>query len=129
MVEVWTARISTRDSDAFNITRKTGCPTFAPSWPLVRTALTNGLSAEELWQSYARSYLREMSISYHENRPEWEALLARPRVVLTCYCTDPSRCHRTLLGRILERLGASFKGELEPPKLDTTLFDEAMEQG
>ena len=41
-VETWTARISTRDPDRFDITRKSGGPdgeVFAPSWAILRPAL------------------------------------------------------------------------------------------
>lgn len=38
--------------------------------------------------------------------------LARSRVVLVCYCTDPTRCHRSLLAGILGKLGADVRGEL-----------------
>lgn len=119
-VEVWTARISTRDPDAFNVTRKSGDPVFAPSWALLRTALdirkSGRVQSEEDWKNYARSYLSEMTASHGRDRPIWDALLRRSRVVLTCYCTNPERCHRKLLGLVLERLGASYKGELAPPK-------------
>ena len=42
----------------------------------------------------------------------WTALLACERVVLCCYCTDPERCHRSLLARILGKLGAHVEGEI-----------------
>lgn len=118
--EVWTARISTKDPDAFNVTRKSGDPIFAPSWALLRTALDIRRSgreqSEEEWKSYARTYLSEMQRSYATNRPAWGALLGRPRAVLTCYCTNPERCHRKLLGLVLARLGALYKGELPLPQ-------------
>lgn len=120
-LEVWTARISTRDPDALNITRKSGDPVFAPSWPLLKGALDRrraGLPKTEAdWKGYAAAYLREMAASYDAHRGHWEALLARPRVVLTCYCTDLNRCHRRLLARVLVKLGAVDRGELpETPR-------------
>lgn len=130
-LEVWTARISTRDPDALNVTRKSGDPVFAPSWPLLRTALDrrrSGLPKTEAdWKTYAAAYLREMAASYDAHRGQWEALLGRPRVVLTCYCTDPNRCHRRILARVLVKLGAVDRGEL--PAEDTAergAFDLAM---
>lgn len=121
---VWTARISTRDPDALNITRKSGDPVFAPSWPLLKTALDRrkaGLPKTEAdWKTYAASYLREMAVSYDAHRAHWDALLARQRVVLTCYCTDPNRCHRRILARVLVKLGAEDMGELPEPAKPTT---------
>lgn len=130
-VEVWTARISTKDPDAFNVTRKSGEPTFAPSWSLLRSVLdirAQGLTQTETeWKAYVKSYATEMQASHRTSRPAWEALLARQRVVLTCYCSDPQRCHRRLLGLILERLGATFKGELpDPDEAQRELFRLAM---
>lgn len=116
MIEVWTSRLSTRDPDAFNITRKSGNPTFAPSWALLRTALEireqGRVQTPEEWRMYAAEYLREMGVSYKARREVWDGLLSRPRVVLTCYCTDSDRCHRKLMALSLTKLGAIYRGEL-----------------
>jgi uncharacterized protein YeaO (DUF488 family) len=118
-LEVWTARISTRDPDALNVTRKSGDKTFAPSWallgPMVDIRRSGKVATEEQWKDYAKAYIKEMFASRARHPEEWARLLGRSRVVLTCYCTNPKRCHRTILGRILERLGATFWGELEGP--------------
>jgi uncharacterized protein YeaO (DUF488 family) len=117
-LEVWTARLSTKDPDAFNVTRKTGNPVFAPSWglvaPMIQIRREGRAANDEEWRSYARAYLREMKASLSTNKLVWDALLARQRVVLTCYCTNPHRCHRTLLGLFLAKQGAVFQGELPP---------------
>jgi len=131
-VEVWTARISTRDLDAFNVTRKSGESVFAPSWPLLRSVLDiraeGRVPTEPEWKTYAKAYLSEMQVSHREHPRAWEALLVRQRVVLSCYCSDPQRCHRRLLGLILERLGGVYKGELpDPDAAQRDLFKLAME--
>lgn len=154
---VHTARVSTRDPDRFDVTRKSGGPKgepFAPSWAILRPALaalaearqladlaaaaseeaTGGrLSAEDrsqgrrvvsepVWIDYAAKYLAEMRVSYRLNSEAWRALLARERIVLVCYCTDPEHCHRTLLAGILGKLGADVRGELsEAPPAQLTL--------
>lgn len=65
------------------------------------------------WALYSAAYLAEMRESYRTQRAAWDALLARERVVLVCYCTDAERCHRTPLARdILPRLGAQYAGEV-----------------
>lgn len=134
--KVWTARLSTRDPDAFNVTRKSGDPVFAPSWALLRTALevrrTGRGSTDDEWRAYARAYLAEMDGSYKANRPAWDALLGLQRVVLTCYCVNPERCHRKLLGLVLGRLGADFRGELPaapPEESERDIYRLAMELG
>lgn len=116
MVEVWTARISTRDKDAFNITRKSGAKEFAPSWAILQQMLeirrSGRVATEDEWRWYVAEYLKEMGCSHHRHRAVWDALLARDRVVLVCYCTNVDRCHRKVLARILESLGATNRGEL-----------------
>ena len=42
----------------------------------------------------------------------WGALLAMREVTLVCTCADATRCHRVLLARILEKLGATYAGEM-----------------
>lgn len=68
----------------------------------------------EAFAEYAPLYIAEMRESYRKNRGAWRSLLLRKRVVLTCYCTDPDRCHRSLLRTILVALGATDGGELPP---------------
>lgn len=65
------------------------------------------------WTAYAIAYTGEMRVAYWYRGGSWKALLARPRVVLVCYCTDPERCHRRVLAGILTRLGAVDHGEIE----------------
>jgi uncharacterized protein YeaO (DUF488 family) len=128
---VWTARISTKDPDAVDVTRKTGNPVFAPSWKILKPILAHRRIGQEVsneeWKEYARRYFEEMRVSSRENPVAWKELMARERVVLTCYCVEPTRCHRTLLGRLLEKLGAKFAGELvEYDESQAELFKLAM---
>lgn len=66
---------------------------------------------DDIWQLYSAAYLAEMRESYRTQRAAWDALLARSKITLCCYCTDPARCHRTLLAGILAKLGATVAGE------------------
>lgn len=132
--EIWTARLSARDPDTLNVTRKSGDPVFAPSWELLRTALdirhSGRTSTDQEWKDYAARYLREMAASYDRHRTHWVELLARPRVVLTCYCTNADRCHRKVLARVLEKLGATYRGELPAEGAsEREIFALAMELG
>lgn len=117
---VLSARISYGGADRLDVTRKgawlaqkagkdaPGEP-WAPSWPLLKAAKAGELSFDE----YDVRYLAEMRESYRQRRAVWDALLARPRVVLCCYCTDPEHCHRFILRtRILPKLGATDGGEV-----------------
>ena len=128
---VYTARIGTRDPDRFDVTRRSAGPEglpFAPSWDILRPALDARRQAEQLragghlagadaveaaaWATYEPLYREEMRASYRKVRPAWDALLARRRAVLCCYCVDPAHCHRRLLAAILVTLGAEDRGEV-----------------
>lgn len=63
------------------------------------------------WALYSAAYTAEMRESWRANRHVWNALLSRESVTLVCYCTDPARCHRTLLAGILAKLGSTDAGE------------------
>ncbi len=131
-LNVYTSRISSKDPDRFDVTRKSGGPAgevFAPSWSILRPALAARKEAksmldagdqfeafkveEDAWADYVPAFLDEMRASYKLNRSAWDALVSRSRVVLVCYCVIPERCHRTLLARnVLSKLGATYRGEL-----------------
>lgn len=127
-LQVWTARINTSDPDAYDITWKSGDRTFAPSWKILRPVLDARKEGRVLsnieWHEYAGAYVEEMRGSLRAHPDAWAALLARPRAVLTCYCTNPKRCHRTLLGLMLGRLGATFHGEVDELARARAQFDE-----
>lgn len=68
------------------------------------------------WAHYEPAYIEEMRVSYRKHRSDWDAVLARPRVVCCCYCVlkpgQPQRCHRALLRSIFAKLGAVDCGDL-----------------
>jgi hypothetical protein len=135
-LRVATARVSYGGEDRLDITRSTataeGLP-FAPSdailWPAKRELKAadaversgDRAAAEAMraatWAWYEPRYRAEMRAGYGKrtkpgpHRAAWERLLARERVTLVCYCTNPSRCHRTLLSGMLVALGAEPEGE------------------
>jgi len=134
-LHVSTSRFLYRGPDRLDVSRMTAGDdgiVFAPSWTLLRGALSkfraierarmsakgvdrDALERRELdaWHTYEHCYTDEMRRSYVEHRPKWEALLARERVVLVCYCAERSRCHRGLLAGILAKLGAEDLGEID----------------
>lgn len=69
--------------------------------------------AAAMWALYSPAYVAEMRENYRRDRSPWERLLARDRVVLTCFCVAPTQCHRYLLGAtLLPKLGAVWCGEV-----------------
>jgi uncharacterized protein YeaO (DUF488 family) len=116
-LQVHTARIDYPGPDRLDITAKSGDGTFAPTWDIIVAAKRGDLS----WPDYVERYTQLMRQSYRSNREVWDLVLASPRVVLVCYCKDPAHCHRTVLARILTRLGARYYGEI-------TEWDETVEE-
>lgn len=133
---VHTARLGSlisRSPDALDITRRTartaersgtvspGAPWAPPDWLLwtvkgYPTALPRGVqpppSQSETWAWYKQHFLAEMRRSWRTHHDAWQALLARPRVVLLCFCADREQCHRGLVAQILVKCGAIDGGEL-----------------
>ena len=135
---ILTARYHSRDPDRLDITRmgcdrdrKSGKPTpgefLAPSWEILKPALAwrrsfeteceaNGKDASAAYfEVYRARYRAEMVTSYRTRRAEWTALLARPRVVLVCFCPEPTHCHRTIAAGFLVACGAEHGGEIATP--------------
>lgn len=121
-LRVYTARLNYSGADRVNITRafansRGELGVFAPSQDLVTPfiqARQRGEETADSWQEYRAAYIAEMRRSYVQFRMEWEELLARDEVTLVCYCENPERCHRSVLGHILSKLGANYCGERTP---------------
>ena len=83
-------------------------PELAPSAPLVSYALSEPFTPER-WAIYARKYRGEM------REPAAQRLLAllaalssQTNFSVGCYCEDETRCHRTLLKKLLIEQGAKM---------------------
>jgi uncharacterized protein YeaO (DUF488 family) len=81
-------------------------PELAPSAPLVSLALSKPFTPQR-WAVYQRRYRREMA------QPPAQRLIAllaalssQTNFSLGCYCEDETRCHRSLLKRLLIERGA-----------------------
>jgi uncharacterized protein YeaO (DUF488 family) len=127
---LYTSRVSYAGSDRLDISRKSGDEfgrVFAPSWEILRPALDAMKAAKQLrldghaadgdamasdaWATYTRFFTVEMRASYVRDRVRWHLLLDRREATLVCYCTDATRCHRTLVAGMLSKLGANYRGE------------------
>lgn len=122
----YTARVSYAGEDRLDVSRKgadahardhqgdpgLGGP-FAPSWAILGPALkarsAEGALTEKVWREYNDAYGEEMG---RLSLSEWGSLLrGLSLATLVCYCTDASRCHRTVLAELLVRRGAEYLGE------------------
>lgn len=82
-------------------------PEVAPSAALVSWALSQPWT-DKRWATFARRYHSEM------RKPAAQRLIALLAAVssttnfsIGCYCENPSRCHRSLLGELLHERGAT----------------------
>jgi uncharacterized protein YeaO (DUF488 family) len=81
-------------------------PELAPSAPLVSLALSESFTPQR-WAVFQRRYRREM------RQPAARRLIAllaalssQTNFSVGCYCEDETRCHRSLLKRLLIEQGA-----------------------
>jgi uncharacterized protein YeaO (DUF488 family) len=81
-------------------------PEVAPSRELVAYAQARPWT-DARWAAYAKRYLKEMQ------RPEARRVIAllaalgkQTNLSIGCYCENPWRCHRSLLGELLRERGA-----------------------
>ncbi len=108
-MHVYTSHYSYKGPHRLDITVKTGNKAFAPTWEMVMKSKKGIMSQEE----YTKRYVEKMRKSYLENREEWGRLLKRNKVVLVCFCSADAFCHRIILAKMLEKLGADYMGEIE----------------
>jgi uncharacterized protein YeaO (DUF488 family) len=83
-------------------------PNLAPSQQLIRT--TRSSASPNAWRTFTRKYTAEM------NKPENNRLLDLLAALshstnfsVGCYCGDETRCHRSVLRRLLAERGAKIR--------------------
>ncbi len=130
-LRVHTARISSRDPDRLDVTRKYANGdglTFAPSWLILAPVIAmrkrhkagvpgsfaeRAIESNAAWANYQQLFLEEMRAGIRRDRGPLTRLLAQERVVLVCTCVDPGECHRAILrGFVLPKFGAVDAGEV-----------------
>jgi uncharacterized protein YeaO (DUF488 family) len=84
-------------------------PDLSPSAQLVSWALVEPWT-DKRWTRFAREYLREMKQPSVQRLLQVLAALSRDsNFSVGCYCDDESRCHRSLLRKLLEEAGAHLE--------------------
>lgn len=82
-------------------------PELSPSAPLVSWATADPWT-DARWRRFEREYRKEMSAPAARHLIETLAALSETtNFAVGCYCEDASRCHRRLLGSLLQESGAS----------------------
>ena len=83
-------------------------PDLAPSPPLLSYAKSQPLTPAR-WQTFARRYRSEMRApAARRLLAMLAALSAQANFSVGCYCADGSRCHRSLLRKLLVEAGATL---------------------
>lgn len=83
-------------------------PELAPSEELVKIALS--APNERQWQTFVKRYRAEMKQpAAHRLLNLLAALSQHTALSVGCYCADESRCHRSILGTLLEEHGARIE--------------------
>jgi uncharacterized protein YeaO (DUF488 family) len=83
-------------------------PDLAPSEATVK--LGQKAESEAEWKAFAKRYAREMSSpSMHRLLDMLAALSHTADFSVGCYCEDESRCHRSVLRRMLKERGAALR--------------------
>jgi uncharacterized protein YeaO (DUF488 family) len=83
-------------------------PNLSPSAGLVQEAQgAQGAADERAWAAFGRKFRREMSVPDRSRELDVLAALSHhTNLSLGCYCQDESRCHRSLLRKLLMERGA-----------------------
>jgi uncharacterized protein YeaO (DUF488 family) len=82
-------------------------PDLAPSAALVKAG--QNAATDRDWTTFAKKYRREMAAPEKARLLDLLAALSRQsNFSVGCYCTDESRCHRSVLRALLEERGAEI---------------------
>ena len=83
-------------------------PNLSPSEPLLKQFWP--IENEQSWRAFKRRFLAEMKLQGAKRDLDLLAALSRQtNFSIGCYCDDASRCHRSILKELLEKLGAAIK--------------------
>jgi uncharacterized protein YeaO (DUF488 family) len=80
-------------------------PNLSPNAELVKEAL--GAADQRAWNAFERRFRREMNEPDRSRELDLLAALShQTNFSLGCYCEDESRCHRSILRKLLAERGA-----------------------
>lgn len=87
-------------------------PNLAPSEELLK--LGRAVEDEKQWRAFTRKYRPEMKAPDKKRLLDLLAALSRQTdFSVGCYCSDESRCHRSILRELLAERGARFAEKAE----------------
>lgn len=114
MLTVYTAQYQYKGPNRKDITVKSAVPpwnAFAPTWDMVNEYMANPSIYQE--RIYIAKYEALVANVYVANRDLITTLIHSDETrVLVCFCKAGAFCHRVLLAKHLESLGAKYLGEI-----------------
>lgn len=115
MLTIYTAQHQYKGPNRRDVTVKGNIPpwnVFAPTWGMVKTYL-NSSRDKRSEQIYTMEYDKIVLKAFMYNNKALTTLIHSNDIrVLVCFCKAGSFCHRVLLAKHLESLGANYHGEL-----------------
>lgn len=117
MLNIYTAQYNYKGPNRTDITVESAKPPwdmFAPTWEMVMEYLNSprGVYEEKL---YTAKYEALVANTYVANRKSITTLIQSNETrVLVCFCKSGTFCHRVLLAKHFESLGATYHGEIYP---------------
>ena len=83
-------------------------PNLAPSLATMKLGLAAASAAE--WRAFSRKYKAEMATPSAQHDLALLAVLSHStNFSVGCYCEDESRCHRSILRKLLAEHGANLR--------------------
>jgi len=104
---VYTAQYRYNGEDRLDITVRGKDPfgrIFAPTWEMVNGYKNKTLSEKDYIRKYDK-IINDVSII------AWDHIFSLKKITLVCFCKPETFCHRVLLAKKLEEMGATYKGE------------------
>lgn len=109
-LKVWTAQYNYKGLDRIDITVKSAIypwNVFAPTWAMVMAYKNTG---DESVYTEAYNKIIAGAFTLHE-KELWELIHSDRTITLVCFCRPDDFCHRVLLAKHFEALGATYYGE------------------
>ena len=109
-LKMWTAQYRYKGLDRIDITVKSALypwDVFAPTWEMVMTYKRSGNK-----EIYIEQYKAIIDKAFELHQQQLSVLLESDRTItLVCFCKPGDFCHRVLLAKHFESLGATYYGE------------------
>jgi len=109
-LKIWTAQYRYSGKDRVDITAKSAVypwNVFAPTWEMVRE-----YKRSRDKEAYIKQYKTIIDKAFELHSQQLSDLLKSDRTItLVCFCRSGDLCHRVLLAKHFESLGATYYGE------------------